>query len=73
MATDNTSRVLVTTALESSWPDVDTPVVFLGEWCRLYERRSHWTRYDGEVARYHWDDRQRLRRDFEHLQLLPNK
>lgn len=70
MPVDDTSRVLVTTALESSWPDVDTPVLFLGEWCRLYERRSHWTRFDSEVAPYHWDDRRRLRHDFEYLQSL---
>jgi putative transferase (TIGR04331 family) len=70
MATRCSSRVLVTTALESSWPDVGTPVLFLGEWCRLHERRAHWSRYDGELVSYHWDDRQRLQGDFDYLQSL---
>ena len=32
---------LATTAQEEFW-DVSKPIVFLGEWCLLYERRSYW-------------------------------
>jgi len=70
MASKDASRALVTTALESSWPDLGTPVLFLGEWCRLYERQYHWSRYDGKLVTYHWDDRQRLQSDFGYLQAL---
>jgi putative transferase (TIGR04331 family) len=39
---------LATTALEEFW-DTSKPIVFLGEWCLLYERRSHWGNLDGEL------------------------
>ena len=64
------SRFLVTTALEETWPDNDTPVLFLGEWCRLYNRRSVWEKRDAVVAPYHWDDREKLHKDYLYLQPL---
>lgn len=64
------SRFLVTTALEETWPDNDTPVLFLGEWCRLYNRRSAWAKRDAVVAPYHWDDREKLHKDYLYLQPL---
>lgn len=39
---------LATTALEEFW-DVSKPMVFLGEWCLLYERRSYWGKLDGRL------------------------
>lgn len=63
------SRFLITTADEQTWPE-DKPVLFLGEWCRLYDRRSVWQRLDAEVVPYHWDDRQKLHRDYLHLRDL---
>lgn len=62
------SRFLVTTALEETWPDNDTPVIFLGEWCRLHSRRSAWEQRDAVVAPYHWDDREKLHKDYLYLQ-----
>lgn len=48
----NTAEVdevfLATTALEEFW-DITKPIVFLGDWCLLYERRSHWEALDGKV------------------------
>lgn len=61
------SRFLVTTALESTWP-VDKSVLFLGEWCRLYDRKAKWTSmHDTEVLPYHWDDRKKLFSDYQYL------
>lgn len=60
-------RVLVTTALEETWPR-DTPVLFLGEWCRLHARRDRWDDLDGKVLPYHWDDRVQLFADYQELQ-----
>jgi putative transferase (TIGR04331 family) len=60
-------RVLVTTALEETWPD-DGPVLFLGEWCRLYSRKNRWSGMDAEVLPYHWDDRAKLYSDYQYLQ-----
>lgn len=64
------ARFLVTTALENTWPADDMPVLFLGEWCRIYERKSSWEKLDAKVAPYHWDDRQKLHRDYRYLQSL---
>lgn len=40
---------LVTTADERSWK-FDRPVLFLGEWCRLYGRKQVWQGMDAVVA-----------------------
>ena len=43
------SRYLITTADERTWK-YDRPVIFLGEWCRVYERRHIWQDMDAIVA-----------------------
>ena len=35
------NRLLVTTALEETW-DTKKPMLFLGEWCKLYNRKKYW-------------------------------
>lgn len=42
-------RHLVTTSDERTWR-FDQPVLFLGEWCRLYDRSAIWMSMDAEVA-----------------------
>lgn len=44
----NENIFLATTALEEFW-DTTKPIVFLGEWCLRYSRRSFWESVDGEV------------------------
>ena len=61
--------LLATTALEWSWGK-DEPIVFLGEWCRRYERTAAWRARDHIVVRNHWDDRGKLRRDQAYLERL---
>lgn len=43
-------RYLITTEDESTWK-FKQPVIFLGEWCRLYERQHIWQNMDAKVAR----------------------
>ena len=43
-------RYLITTADESTWK-FDQPVIFLGEWCRLYERKHIWHNLDAIIAK----------------------
>ena len=62
-------RLLVTTALEGTWGQ-GQPVLFLGEWCRLYSRRDVWSKMDAEVLSHHWNDRKKLKRDHDALKLL---
>ncbi len=57
---------LITTADERFWRR-EGPVVFLGEWCRLFSRRAVWGEMPHEVLPYHWDDRERLHRDHLYL------
>ena len=59
-------RLLITTALEETWSD-DESVLFLGEWCRLYERQARWSAMDAVVLPYHWDDRLKLQADFVYV------
>ena len=63
-------RVLVTTALEETWPKDGAPILFLGEWCKLYARKHIWQDFDYEVAQYHWDDRKKLFNDYKDLQVI---
>lgn len=39
---------LATTALEEFW-DTTKPMVFLGEWCCLYARRTYWKQIDSKL------------------------
>lgn len=61
------TRHLIATALEETWPSEDTPVVFLGEWCKLYNRKEKWSKYDSVTVSYHWDDRKKLYKDYLYL------
>lgn len=47
--TENLKRYLITTADERTWK-FDRPVIFLGDWCRLYGRRHIWQDMDACVA-----------------------
>lgn len=62
-------RFLITTADERSW-QTENPILFLGEWCRLYHRRKTWESLDAEIVPYHWDDRQKLHQDYIYLSSL---
>ena len=42
-------RFLITTGDEATWK-FDQPVIFLGEWCRLYDRKHIWKNMDAKVA-----------------------
>lgn len=39
---------LATTALEEFW-DTSKPILFLGEWCTLYDRSLYWGNLDGKL------------------------
>lgn len=66
---ESKQRYLVTTADERTWK-FDQPVLFLGEWCRLYSRRHVWSDLDHAVLPHHWSDQQRLRADYAYLRAL---
>ena len=45
----NIGRYLITTADERTWK-FDQPAIFLGEWCKLYERKHIWLKMNAIVA-----------------------
>lgn len=45
----NKKRYLITTSDEKTWK-FDRPVIFLGEWCKLYSRKHIWQKMDYIVA-----------------------
>ena len=61
------ARFLITTAEKRSWKN-DQPVLFLGEWCKLYSNKSEWKKLDAVTLSYHWDDRRKLYKDYQYLQ-----
>lgn len=67
--TNPQARLLVTTALEQTWGD-DESIVFLGEWCRLYDRKEAWQKRAHAVIRNHWDDRLKNKKDYAYLKAL---
>jgi putative transferase (TIGR04331 family) len=65
-------RYLITTADERSWK-FDRPVLFLGEWCRLYDRKHVWEKMDAEVAAPYGLEPLRKDRDLSYLQSLSSQ
>ncbi len=65
-------RFLITTALENTWSG-DCPVLFLGDWCRVYSQKNKWSKINSIVLPYHWDDRQKLHSDYKYLNSLYEK
>ena len=66
MSKPNNKRFLVTTPDETTW-DLKQPLLFLGEWCRLFSRRDISTELDIAIHPYHWDDRHKYERDYRDL------
>lgn len=62
-------RFLITSADERTWK-FDRPVLFLGEWCRLYDRRHVWQHMDGEVAEPYGLEPGQKERDVAYVQSL---
>lgn len=63
---------LVTTADRRFWKKSEK-ILFLGEWCKLYDERQIWATLEHEVLPYHWDDRNRLDRDFKYIDVTYEK
>ncbi|MBT5400528.1 transferase [bacterium] len=62
------ARTLITTADERTWPeDKKQPIIFLGEWCKRYTRKFAWQQLNAEVEPYHWDDRNKLYKDYQYI------
>lgn len=62
-------RFLITTALQETWK-TDVPILFLGEWCKMYEKKESWQHLDRETVSYRWNDRNLIEYDYQYLNEL---
>ena len=53
---------LITTAEERSWKQ-GCEILFLGEWCKLYNRKNIWENLKSQTIPYHWDNRKIFQKD----------
>jgi len=60
---------LATTADQRFWKK-DEKILFLGEWCRVYDQKHIWSKFDYKVLPYHWADTGRFYRDFQYTDAL---
>ena len=65
----NKKRLLVTTPDETTW-DLKRPLLFLGEWCKLFGKREILKDLDIVLHLYHWDDRQKYQNDYKYLEKI---
>jgi len=65
-------RYLITTADERSWK-FDRPVLFLGEWCRRYDRKEIWSKMDAAVADPYGIQTHEKERDIAYVQALASQ
>jgi putative transferase (TIGR04331 family) len=65
-------RYLVTTSDERSWK-TGRPLLFLGEWCKLYDRKPVWSALDAVVAEPYGLDGESKRRDVAYVQELADQ
>jgi putative transferase (TIGR04331 family) len=66
-------KYLVTTALEETWPEEGENILFLGEWCKLFNRKEKISKYHSHVLPYHWNDREKLKKDYDSILFLYEK
>jgi len=53
---------LITTAVEESWKK-EEEVLFLGEWCKVYNRKHIWDKLTFQTLTYHWDNRNKFQNE----------
>lgn len=62
-------KTLVTAELDGVWGK-GSGIVLLGEWCRTRSKTPNIDGREIQVVPYHWNDRKKLRQDFERLRTL---
>ncbi|MFA4848332.1 MAG: LIC12162 family protein [Methanoregula sp.] len=63
---------LITTADQRFWK-IDEDILFLGEWCKIYDQKPIWSKLNNKVLPYHWDNRKKLYRDYIYLDTIYEK
>ena len=63
---------LVTTAIKQSF-DKSNKMLFLGEWCFLYDYKDEYLSLDYDTLKYHWSDEKKIEKDFLYLENIYNE
>ncbi len=63
---------LATTALEEFW-DTTMPMIFLGEWCRRYSRKSYWEPLGGQIMETPWSESKKILQAADYVTPLNSK
>jgi putative transferase (TIGR04331 family) len=63
---------LITTADQRFWKTGED-VLFLGEWCKVYDQKHVWGGMSHQTLPYHWDDRKIFSEDYRYLEALYRK
>ena len=53
------SRLLVTTGLETTWGS-SQDIIFVGEWCKSYDKYSDLNNRTHHTIPFHWSDRNKV-------------
>jgi putative transferase (TIGR04331 family) len=64
--------LLVTTALEATWGS-DEDMLFLGEWCKRYDRKNVWSMRNAVTLPYIWADKGRMEGDANYVDRIYEK
>ena len=52
---------------DSQQRDNQQSMLLLGEWCKSFEDNQFWNSSEYEIIPYHWNDREKMLRDFDYL------
>lgn len=63
---------LVTTAIKQTF-DKSNKMLFLGEWCFLYDYKDEYLSLDYVTLKYHWSDEKKIEKDFLYLENIYNE
>ena len=63
------SRLLVTTGLETTWGS-SQDIIFVGEWCKSYDKYSDLNNRTHHTIPFHWSDRNKVAKDYEYIKTL---
>ncbi|MBF0205441.1 MAG: hypothetical protein HQK53_00995 [Oligoflexia bacterium] len=62
----NDNYLLITNADVRTW-QYDRPTLCLGAWCRNYDNSEKWANLNPSILPYHWEDRDKLYKDYRYL------
>jgi len=62
-------KTLITTAFKATWR-AEEDVIYLGEWCKKYDKSASWNGVHIATLPYHWDNKQKLSEDYVYLKEL---